>query len=430
MGCSRRRREAWAVGLMRYSRMSGAHIVACGCQVRISRNERDILEILSLKVLLRGVVHWQVSHGTVYLRYELLSGHLRYLPIECTLGALIRVCGYLIVARVRVERLGSRPKPESVGLLPRLNDLWSGLLVCVDLARLARGSHGLRRAGPSLWETGVVTISISRCYMLGELSICMARRAQVLPVVWIWRRSRVQVFSCDEYVFNWFKLDELKTTRDNFSMKNLIWQRSVGIVYKGILSDGTLVAVKNIIESHFQGDRKFVYEVEIISNLRHMNIVLLRGCYVVNNDDYDLGEEQKQKYFVYDYMPNENLNDHLFLSKNDEKSTLSWPRRKNIILNVAKGLAYLHYGIKDGQSHLTTRVIGTFGYLAPEYDVYGQLTENSDVYSFGIVVLEIISGRKALDLSSSDTNRLVLITDWVWQLVKLGRIEEVLDAFA
>ncbi|KAK9111556.1 hypothetical protein Scep_019075 [Stephania cephalantha] len=119
-------------------------------------------------------------------------------------------------------------------------------------------------------------------------------------------------------------------------MKNLIGQGGFGIVYKGILSDETLVAVKKIIESHFQGDRKFVNEVEIISNLRHKNLVSLRGCCVVNNDDYDLGEEQKQKYFVYDYMPNGNLDDHLFLSKNDEKSTLSWTAKKEHYLGCGK----------------------------------------------------------------------------------------------
>ncbi|ONK73281.1 uncharacterized protein A4U43_C04F29300 [Asparagus officinalis] len=133
------------------------------------------------------------------------------------------------------------------------------------------------------------------------------------------------------------------------------------------------------------------------------------------------------------------------------------PQRK-IILDVAKGLAYLHYGIKpaiyhrdikatnilldsemrarvadfglarqtrEGQSHLTTRVAGTHGYLAPEYALYGQLTEKSDVYSFGVVVLEIMSGRKALDMSSP-TN-MVLVTDWAWTQVKAGRAEHVLD---
>ncbi|KAL0365046.1 UNVERIFIED_CONTAM: putative receptor-like protein kinase [Sesamum angustifolium] len=135
---------------------------------------------------------------------------------------------------------------------------------------------------------------------------------------------------------------------------------------------------------------------------------------------------------------------------------MTWPQRKSIILDVANALAYLHHGVKppiyhrdikptnilldsymrarvgdfglakqgnEGESHLTTRIAGTHGYLAPEYALYGQLTEKSDVYSFGIVVLEIMCGRKALDLSSST----FLITDWAWALMKAGRLEQVLD---
>ncbi|KAB2620436.1 receptor-like protein kinase [Pyrus ussuriensis x Pyrus communis] len=81
----------------------------------------------------------------------------------------------------------------------------------------------------------------------------------------------------------------------------------------------------------------------------------------------------------------------------------------------------------EGQSHLTTRVAGTHGYLAPEYALYGQLTEKSDVYSFGVVILEIMCGRKALDLSSSGSPRAFLITDWAWSLVKSGKAEQALD---
>ena len=162
-------------------------------------------------------------------------------------------------------------------------------------------------------------------------------------------------------------------------------------------------------------------------------------------------------------MPNGNLEDHLFLVSEQQKlkKSLTWPQRKSIILDVAKGLAYLHYGVKpaifhrdikatnilldedmrarvadfglakqsrEGQSHLTTRVAGTHGYLAPEYALYGQLTEKSDVYSFGVVVLEIMCGRRALDLSSAGSLKAFLITDWAWSLVKSGNIEEALDA--
>ncbi|URE04400.1 receptor-like protein kinase [Musa troglodytarum] len=148
-------------------------------------------------------------------------------------------------------------------------------------------------------------------------------------------------------------------------------------------------------------------------------------------------------------MPNGSLNDHIFGSSMGANGDSG--RRKTIILDVAKGLVYLHYGVKpaiyhrdikstnillDGEmrarvadfglSHLTTRVAGTHGYLAPEYALYGQLTEKSDVYSFGVLVLEIMSGRRALDTSVA--SNLVLVTDWAWTLIKGGRAGEVLDA--
>lgn len=260
----------------------------------------------------------------------------------------------------------------------------------------------------------------------------------------------------------WFKIRDLEKATDNFSQKNFIGRGGFGFVYKGVLSDGTVVAIKRVIESDFQGDAEFCNEVEIISNLKHRNLVPLRGCCVID-DDVNSDERGNQRYLVYDYMSNGNLDDHLFPSSDNQiqKQLLSWPQRKSIILDVAKGLAYLHYGVKpgiyhrdikgtnilldadmrarvadfglakqsrEGQSHLTTRVAGTHGYLAPEYALYGQLTEKSDVYSFGVVVLEIMSGRKALDLSSSGSPRALLITDWAWSLVKAGKVEQALDA--
>ncbi|XP_044489828.1 probable receptor-like protein kinase At1g11050 [Mangifera indica] len=263
----------------------------------------------------------------------------------------------------------------------------------------------------------------------------------------------------------WFKIQDLERATDNFSHRNFIGRGGFGVVYKGVLKDGTTVAVKEIIESDFQGDAEFCNEVEIISNLKHRNLVPLRGCCVIDEDSPSYDKRGNQRYLVYDFMPNGNLDDHLYPSLNDKvgstKKALTWPQRKSIILDVAKGLAYLHYGVKpaiyhrdikatnilldadmrarvadfglakqsrEGQSHLTTRVAGTHGYLAPEYALYGQLTEKSDVYSFGVVVLEIMCGRKALDLSCSGSPRACLITDWAWSLVKAGKVEDVLDA--
>lgn len=249
----------------------------------------------------------------------------------------------------------------------------------------------------------------------------------------------------------WFGKAELERATDGFSQRNMIGQGSYGIVYKGTLADGTAVAIKKVLDTDTKGDDDFSNEVEIISKIRHRNLLSLRGC-CVTSDDYD----GKRRYLVYDYMPNGSLGDHLGGTEGSHR--LTWPQRKNIIFDIGRGLAYLHYGIKpsiyhrdvkptnilldsemrarlgdfglakqnnEGQSHLTTRVAGTHGYLAPEYALYGQLTEKSDVYSFGIVILEIMSGRKVLEATNNSS--IVLITDWAWTLVQQGRPEEVLD---
>ncbi|KAK0575512.1 hypothetical protein LWI29_001851 [Acer saccharum] len=251
----------------------------------------------------------------------------------------------------------------------------------------------------------------------------------------------------------WFQVSDLERATDGFSQKNMIGQGAYGIVYKGILSDGNSVAVKQALDLDSKCDEDFSNEVEIISNIRHRNLLSLRGCCVACDN-----LKGKRRFLVYDFMPKGSLSDHL--SESHTRSQLTWPHRKKIILDVARGLAYLHYGLKpaiyhrdikptnilldsdlnarvadfglakqslEGQSHLTTRVAGTHGYLAPEYALYGQLTEKSDVYSFGIVMLEIMSGRKVLDISNSSS--FLLITDWAWMLAKTGKVEEIFDEF-
>ncbi|KAK7377435.1 hypothetical protein VNO80_02860 [Phaseolus coccineus] len=247
----------------------------------------------------------------------------------------------------------------------------------------------------------------------------------------------------------WFHVAELERATERFSWTNVVGQGGDGVVYKGTLSDGAVVAVKQIFYLEGKGDEEFCYEVEIISKIKHRNLLALRGC-CISSDDL----EGKRRFLVYDFMPNGSLGDQLC---SGGANRLTWSQRKNIILDVAKGLAYLHYEIKppiyhrdikatnilldskmnakladfglakqgcEDQSHLTTRVAGTYGYVAPEYALYGQLTEKSDVYSFGIVILEIMSGRKVLDTLDSSAGS---ITDWAWTMTESGKIEEVFD---
>ncbi|XP_027333089.1 probable receptor-like protein kinase At1g11050 [Abrus precatorius] len=247
----------------------------------------------------------------------------------------------------------------------------------------------------------------------------------------------------------WFHISELEGATDKFSHRNIIGQGGDGVVYKGTLSDGTLVAVKENLDLETKGDEVFVYEVEIISKIKHRNLLALKGCCVTSDN-----LKGERRFLVYDFMPNGNLGFQLSLAG---ANMLTWPQRKSIILDVAKGLAYLHHEIKppiyhrdikatnilldsqmnakladfglakqssEGQSHLNTRVAGTYGYVAPEYALYGQLNDKSDVYSFGIVILEIMSGRRVLDSSNFSADS---ITDWVWTLVESGKMEEIFD---
>ncbi|CAN1234487.1 Probable receptor-like protein kinase At1g11050 [Linum perenne] len=265
----------------------------------------------------------------------------------------------------------------------------------------------------------------------------------------------------------WFQGSELEKATNGFHQKNFLGKGAYGVVYKGVLPDGSYVAVKEeLLEvESFGNEKEFANEVEIVSKIKHKNLLPLRGCCV------DM--KGKRRFLIYDFMANGSVADHL--SNMSLRVRFSWEQRKNVILDVAKGLVYLHCGVKpaiyhrdikasnilldmdlrakvadfglarqgkdDGVSHITTRVAGTHGFLAPEYAIrvagthgflapeyamYGHLSNKSDVYSFGVLVLEIMTARKVIDTSLIDSSA-VLITDWVWDLVKAGRVEEAFD---
>ncbi|KAI3794055.1 hypothetical protein L1987_36680 [Smallanthus sonchifolius] len=215
----------------------------------------------------------------------------------------------------------------------------------------------------------------------------------------------------------WFSYEELAEATDGFSGSNLLGEGGFGCVYKGLLSDGREVAVKQLKIGGGQGEREFRAEVEIISRVHHRHLVSLVG--------YCISEHQR--LLVYQYVPNNTLHYHLH-----GRPVMDWATRIRVAAGAARGLAYLHedchpriihrdikssnillddnfdaqvadFGLAklamDSNTHVTTRVMGTFGYMAPEYASSGKLTEKSDVFSFGVVVLELITGRKPVDAS-------------------------------
>ncbi|MBA0792864.1 hypothetical protein Gohar_017325, partial [Gossypium harknessii] len=189
----------------------------------------------------------------------------------------------------------------------------------------------------------------------------------------------------------YFTYEELMEMTNGFARQNIIGEGGFGCVFKGWMADGRVVAVKQLKAGSGQGEREFRAEVEIISRVHHRHLVSLVG--------YSMAE--KQRLLIYEFVPNNTLEHHLHAK---ELSLLEWDKRVKIALGAAKGLAYLHedyFGLArlndTSQTHVSTRVMGTFGYLAPEYASSGKLTDRSDVYSFGVVLLELITGRKPID---------------------------------
>lgn len=215
-----------------------------------------------------------------------------------------------------------------------------------------------------------------------------------------------------------FTYEDLVEATNGFSPLNLLGSGGFGFVYKGCLADGTEVAVKELKIGGGQGEREFSAEVEIISRIHHRHLVSLVGYCISEN----------KRLLVYEYVPNNTLYFHLHVSE----LVLDWPTRVKVASGAARGIAYLHedchprvihrdikssnilldknfearvsdFGLAklaaDMYTHVTTRVMGTFGYMAPEYASSGKLTEKSDVFSYGVVLLELITGRKSVDAS-------------------------------
>ncbi|RZB81133.1 Cysteine-rich receptor-like protein kinase 2 [Glycine soja] len=246
-----------------------------------------------------------------------------------------------------------------------------------------------------------------------------------------------------------YKYSDLKAATKNFSEKNKLGEGGFGAVYKGTMKNGKVVAVKKLLSGKSSKiDDEFDSEVTLISNVHHKNLVRLLGCCSKGQD----------RILVYEYMANNSLDKFLFGKK---KGSLNWRQRYDIILGTARGLAYLHEefhvsvihrDIKSGnilldeelqpkiadfglakllpsdQSHLSTRFAGTLGYTAPEYALHGQLSKKADTYSYGIVVLEIISGRKSTDVNVvNDDNEDDYLLRQAWKLYESGKHLELVD---
>ncbi|XP_042020587.1 probable leucine-rich repeat receptor-like serine/threonine-protein kinase At3g14840 isoform X1 [Salvia splendens] len=244
-----------------------------------------------------------------------------------------------------------------------------------------------------------------------------------------------------------FTLRQIRAATNNFDPANKIGEGGFGPVYKGVLLDKTIIAVKQLSSKSKQGNREFINEIGMISALQHPHLVKLYGCCIEGN----------QLLLVYEYLENNSLARALF-GPEEHKLHLDWPMRQKICIGIARGLAYLHeesrlkivhrdikatnvlldknlvpkisdFGLakldEEDNTHISTRIAGTFGYMAPEYAMRGYLTDKADVYSFGIVVLEIISGRSNSSIRPKEDSFYLL--DWANSLKARGHLLELVD---
>ncbi|XP_050288861.1 G-type lectin S-receptor-like serine/threonine-protein kinase RKS1 isoform X1 [Quercus robur] len=245
-----------------------------------------------------------------------------------------------------------------------------------------------------------------------------------------------------------FDLSCIVAATDNFSPINKLGQGGFGSVFKGQLSNGQQVAVKRLSNSSGQGIDEFKNEVMLIAKLQHRNLVKLFGCCIQ-------GEE---KMLIYEYMPNKSLD--FFIFDHTRSSLLNWGKRFEIIIGITRGILYLHQDSRlriihrdlktsnvllDGEMNpkisdfgiarifngdqfqdKTTRIIGTYGYMSPEYAIFGKFSTKSDVFSFGVILLEIISGKK--NNSSYQTHPSLTLIGHVWELWRQDRALDIVDS--
>ncbi|KAJ0985111.1 hypothetical protein J5N97_003467 [Dioscorea zingiberensis] len=252
--------------------------------------------------------------------------------------------------------------------------------------------------------------------------------------------------SSDLHAITLFDFQTLKKATNGFNEKNKLGSGGFGPVYQGVLDDGRVIAVKQLsVGKSKQGEPQFLAEVKMITNIQHKNLVRLIGCC----------SEGSQRLLVYEYMENKSLDSIIY---GDNETVLSWSTRFQIIIGVARGLQYLHedshsriihrdikasnilldgkfqpkigdFGLAkffpEDQAYLSTTVAGTLGYTAPEYAIRGELSEKADIYSYGVLVLEIISCRKNTDLALPSEQQ--YLPEYAWRLYKKSKLIDLVD---
>ncbi|KAE9621595.1 putative protein kinase RLK-Pelle-DLSV family [Lupinus albus] len=314
----------------------------------------------------------------------------------------------------------------------RLFDIYiQGKLVNKDF-NIAKEAGGVGKEVTKSFHAIVTNTTLEiRLYWAGKGTTSLPYRSVYGPLISaISVKSEVRDLDLHTSIFT---LRQIKAATNNFDFANKIGEGGFGPVFKGILSDGTIIAVKQLASKSKQGNREFLNEIGMISALQHPYLVKLYGCCV----------ERDQLLLVYEYVENNSLARALF-GPEEHQIKLDWPTRHKICVGIARGLAYLHeesrlkivhrdikstnvlidkdlnpkisdFGLarldEEENTHITTRIAGTYGYMAPEYAMHGYLTDKADVYSFGVVALEIVSGKN--NIYRRQNEKSLHLLEWV-----------------
>nr|CAD1829377.1 unnamed protein product [Ananas comosus var. bracteatus] len=280
--------------------------------------------------------------------------------------------------------------------------------------------------------------------LISAICICFWRKRSATKQPLLYETTAEEIRNVDSLLIN---LPTLRAATGNFDEVNKLGEGGFGAVYKGILHDGREIAVKRLSRSSGQGIEELKNELVLVAKLQHKNLVRLLGVCL----------EEQEKLLVYEYVPNRSLDTVLFDS--EKKQQLDWGKRYRIINGIARALVYLHedsqlkiihrdlkasnillgadmnpkisdFGLArlfggDQTQGVTSRVVGTFGYMAPEYAMHGHFSIKSDVFSFGVLILEIITSRK--NTATLESEQAEDLLTYIWEHWINGTILEIVD---
>ncbi|CAN6205613.1 unnamed protein product [Urochloa humidicola] len=409
-------------------------------------------------LLLNAVVDYAVNSssrfGTGVEEFDERNPNI-YALAQCTPDLSPNDCRACLdqILNARMKFFGGRQGGRILGLRCNyrfeLYPLFSGSPLLHLTAPAPAVTPSIDRGGKRIKSSTILSIA------LGIVSSALV--AALVFIICIWSRRKRQASL--PYLFNMestqsaslpvLDLSTLKVATENFSERNKLGEGGFGAVYKGTLHYGEQIAVKRLSQGSTQGIRELKNELVLVAKLHHKNLVRLVGVCL----------EEHERLLVYEYMPNRSLDTVLF---DPEKSKeLDWGKRFRIISGIARGLQYVHedsqlkiihrdlkasnvlldldlnpkisdFGLarlfeQDQTKDVTSRVVGTFGYMAPEYAMRGQYSIKSDVFSFGIMVLEIVTGRRNCGFYNSE--QAVDLLALIWEHWTNGRILEIVDPF-